>query len=72
MPAATTGAAGGEVFISFVHEDQAVAKALQAYIASGLQLSNVFLSSDQSIVYAGDRWIDKITSALKNAKVPSN
>lgn len=60
---------GGEVFISFVHEDEAVARALQSYVADGLKLSKVFLSSEQSLVYAGERWIDRITAALRDAKV---
>lgn len=67
---ATEPEPGHAVFISFVHEDEEVARALQHYIAESLQIpAGVFLSSDQSLVYAGENWIGKITLALKGAQV---
>lgn len=58
------------IFISFVHEDQRVAGAVKDLIESELKLENrVFLSSDKTQVYAGDVWVQKITDALKEAKL---
>ncbi len=58
------------IFISFVHEDELVAAAVKALIEAELKLpEKVFLSGDKTLVYAGDRWLDKITLALKEAKL---
>ena len=61
---------GPIVFVSFVHEDESVAWALKHYISKSLQIpGGVFLSSDGSQIFAGDRWIDKIVTALSGASV---
>lgn len=58
----------GQVFISFVHEEQAVAEALQKFIEDVLQVST-FVSCDQRAVFAGDHWLERIKDALKCARV---
>ena len=59
-----------QVFISFVHEDSRVAAAVQSLLQQELQLhGDVFLSSDQSQVFAGDMWLDKLREALDSARV---
>jgi hypothetical protein len=58
------------IFISFVHEDEKVAAAVKLLIEEELELPDkVFLSGDKTMVYAGDRWRDRITVALKEAKL---
>jgi hypothetical protein len=60
----------GRVFISFIHEDEPVASAVQNLLAQELNLNDeVFLSSDRSQVYAGVIWLDKIKGALGEAGV---
>jgi hypothetical protein len=58
-----------QVFISFVHEDGAIAKAVQELLQRELALDDVFLSADKSQVFAGDFWLDKIREALESAQV---
>ena len=59
-----------QVFISFVHEDEQVALAVQSLIKRELQLGDeVFLSSDKSQMFAGDIWLEKIKGSLVEAKV---
>lgn len=58
------------VFVSFVHEDEAVASAVQHLLVQELGLADeVFLSADKSQVFAGDHWLDKINAALSEASV---
>jgi TIR domain len=67
------------IFISFVHEDESVASAVKRLLEEALQESPVqespgalvaaFMSSDQSQVYAGEPWLDKITTALREAEI---
>ena len=56
------------IFISFVHEDESVASCVKRLIEKELGV-DVFLSSDKSQIYAGDSWLEKITTALKEADV---
>lgn len=58
-----------EIFISFVHEEAAIAEALQAYISESYPNQKVFLSSDQWQVFAGEVWLDRIRQELEPAKV---
>lgn len=59
-----------KVFISFVHEDEPVAAAVQALITHELQLHDeVFLSADQRQVFGGDIWLEKIRAALEECEV---
>ena len=59
-----------EVFISFVHEDGDVASAVQYLLQKELTLGEeVFLSSDESQMFAGDLWLEKIRHSLLGARV---
>jgi hypothetical protein len=58
------------VFISFVHEDIAVAHEVQWLLESELNLrSDVFLSADKQQVYAGDDWLQKVKEVLTEAEI---
>ena len=57
------------VFISFVHEDERVATALQQYLGSNFGVHDVFISSDQWKVYAGEDWLARIKAELQSARV---
>jgi hypothetical protein len=57
------------IFVSFVHEDEKVALAVQKLLQTELELGKeVFLSSDKSQIYAGDLWLQKIKEGLIAAK----
>ena len=59
-----------QVFISFVHEDQAVAEAVQRYLAGRLDLGkDVFLSAYQWQIFAGEDWLGRIKTELTSATV---
>jgi hypothetical protein len=55
-----------EIFISYIHEDEIVAKALKTFLEAKLH-ARVFVASDQ--LRLGDEWLSKIRTALKSAKV---
>ena len=58
------------LFVSFVHEDEKVASAVQDLLQTELNLGKeVFLSSDKSLIYAGDLWLEKIKEALLAAEI---
>jgi TIR domain len=57
-----------KVFISFIHEEQIVAKAVERLIRQKLSSHEVFLSSEWQI-YAGEDWLQKITAELRSAEV---
>jgi hypothetical protein len=58
------------IFVSFVHEDEKIASAVQDLLQTELDLrEEVFLSSDKSQVYAGDLWLQKIKEALSSAEI---
>jgi hypothetical protein len=60
----------GRLFVSFVHEDEKVASAVQGLLQTELNLGEeVFLSSDKSLIYAGDLWLEKIKDALLAAEI---
>ena len=54
------------LFVSFVHEDEKVASAVQTELDLR---EEVFLSSDKSLIYAGDLWLQKIKEGLSAAEV---
>ena len=56
------------IFISYVHEDEDVARRLQWLIADCTGISP-FLSNDRWHVMAGEVWLTKITAALEEAEV---
>jgi hypothetical protein len=58
-----------DVFISFIHEEQAVATAVQKILRVSLSKQNVFLSSDEWQIFAGEQWLERIKEELKSAKV---
>ena len=58
------------LFVSFVHEDEKLAWAVQDLLQTELNLhEEVFLSSDKSQIYAGDLWLQKIKEALSAAEI---
>jgi len=58
------------LFVSFVHEDEKVASAVQGVLQTELDLrEEVFLASDKSQIYAGDLWLQKIKEALSAAEI---
>ncbi len=60
------------VFISFVHEEQRVAEAVQELLKGHLQRSlpnGVFLSADDWQVFAGEVWLERIRAELQEASV---
>ena len=58
------------LFVSFVHEDEKLASAVQDLLQTELNLhEEVFLSSDKSQIYAGDLWLQKIKEALSAAEL---
>lgn len=66
------GAIVADVFISFIHEEQRIAEALQAYLEAHLQHlvpHGVFLSADDWQVFAGEIWLERIRHELQEAKV---
>lgn len=59
-----------EIFISFIHEEEEVAKAVQRFLQAFVaDREGVFLSSDQWAIYAGEEWLPRIISELRKAKV---
>jgi len=58
-----------DIFISFIHEEEPVASALQRFIKALLTSTEVFMSADTWQVYAGEIWLDRITQELKKAQV---
>lgn len=58
------------VFISHIHEEKEIANAFKELIEkSFLGMIEVFISSNDSNIGMGQRWLDNITGALKNASV---
>jgi hypothetical protein len=57
------------VFISFVHEEQPVAEAVQHLLEEQLRTRDMFISSDQWQVFAGEDWLRRIREELESAKV---
>jgi hypothetical protein len=57
-----------QVFISFVHEEQYAAEAVQNFLGEVLNV-NAFVSSDRWAIFAGDQWLERIKDALRHATV---
>ena len=56
--------------MSFIHEEEFEVLQIRLFIHSVLgHHVESFMSSDQSIIYAGEDWMDKIFTELKSAKV---
>jgi hypothetical protein len=59
-----------EVFLSHIHEEEKVAKAVQRFLQqSFVNQYNIFLSSDQRQVFAGENWLERIRQELNSASV---
>jgi len=59
-----------KIFISFIHEEETVAKALQRFLQNYLgKEQEVFLSSDEWKVYAGEIWLQRIREELESASI---
>src|SRR6266851_2501784 len=56
-----------DVFISFIHEEERVAGAVQDVLRQILN-KEVFISADEWLVYAGEIWLDRIKAELAQAK----
>lgn len=57
------------IFISFIHEEQAVAAAVQRLLRAHLRGENAFLSADEWQIFAGQQWLDRIKEELRPARV---
>ncbi len=57
-----------EVFISFIHEEKEVARAVQELLQDKLR-ERPFLSADTWQVFAGEDWLKRIKEELESAKV---
>jgi hypothetical protein len=64
-----------EVFISFIHEHERVARAVQGLLRQNLRQTpgmnnvEVFMSSDEWQILAGEIWFDRILRELNAARV---
>jgi len=58
-----------QVFISFLHEDEKVAVAVQPMPQDKLATQEVFLSADHWQMFAGENWLDRIRAELIPAKI---
>jgi hypothetical protein len=58
-----------QVFISFIHEEQAVAVAVQRLLERRLGGAEVFLSADEWQVRAGEIWLERVQAELQPATV---
>lgn len=58
-----------DVFLSFIHEQQSVAVAVQKLLQDNLKERKIFLSADVWQVLAGENWLDRIKEELSSAKV---
>ena len=59
-----------KVFISYVHEDEAVANAVQQILVADLKLQfQIFIVSDRRQVVAGADWLQQIKDNLKDSEV---
>ena len=58
------------VFMSFIHEEENVAKHVHDFLREIFNGQiDTFRSSDRSAIYAGEEWMDRIFEELKSAKV---
>lgn len=58
-----------DVFISFIHEEEKVAAAVQTLLEKKLSGNKIVLSSDRWQVHAGEIWLDRIRKELASARV---
>jgi len=58
-----------DVFLSFNHEEEKIANAVQRFLEDKLNRGTVFMSADRWQVFAGEIWLDRIEQELDSAKV---
>ncbi len=59
-----------DVFISFIHEEEEIANSVKGFITDVLGSEvGAFMAADTWQVYAGERWLERIVTELKKAKV---
>ena len=58
-----------QVFISFIHEEEKFAEAVQQFLKDKFCNQTVFMSADKWQVIAGEIWLDRIQQELDSAKV---
>lgn len=59
-----------KVFISYIHEEEKVAEAVQSLLRDKLvPREDVFLSCDEWQVFAGEIWLERIKDELESAEV---
>lgn len=58
-----------DIFISFIHEEEPIAKAIQDYLEALVPEATAFFSADQWQVFAGEDWFKKICDSLMASKV---
>ena len=57
-----------EIFMSFIHEEEWATKFVELFIRQVLGV-DVFRSSSDTAIYAGDDWMNRVFEELKTAKV---
>jgi hypothetical protein len=56
--------------MSFIHEEQEVAEAVQTFLSKMLEgKAEVFMSADTWQIYAGELWLERVVDELKGARV---
>ncbi|HZQ19552.1 MAG TPA: toll/interleukin-1 receptor domain-containing protein [Terriglobales bacterium] len=58
-----------DIFISFIHEEEAFAKEVQEFLTTVIPSITPFMASDRFQMYAGEIWLDRILQELKGARV---
>ena len=59
-----------DIIISFIHEEQAVAMAVQKILQTSLGLQQaICLSADTWQIFAGEIWLDRLKDELASAKI---
>ncbi len=58
-----------KVFISFIHEEAGVAKALHELLQKAFPKESIFLTADEWQIIAGEKWLDRIKQELSEAEV---
>jgi hypothetical protein len=69
LPGGVSAPAGkAKVLISFIHEEQKEAEAVQQFIEEVLRVK-VFVSCDTRAIVAGEQWLERVRNALEGATV---
>ena len=57
------------IFISYIHEEERIAKAVYELLKAVLSTKEIFMSSDKWQIFAGELWLERITKELGEAEV---